>query len=57
MAKALHGLSIKVAKEPGVLMDVSFDEKGDIDRESFIVEVKKGKQVVKEVLAPLSAKK
>ena len=57
VAKALHGLSIKVAKEPGVLMDVSFDEKGDIDRESFIVEVKNGKQVVKEVLPALSAKK
>ena len=44
------------AKEPGVLMDVSFDEKGDIDRESFIVEVKAGKQEVKEVLPALSKK-
>ncbi len=57
VAKALHGLSIKVAKEPGVLMDLSFDDKGDIDRESFMVEVKNGKQVVKEVLPALSAKK
>jgi branched-chain amino acid transport system substrate-binding protein len=57
VAAALHGLKVSAAKEPGVLMDVSFDDKGDLDRESFIVEVRDGKQVVKEVLPPLSAKK
>jgi len=56
VAKALHGLSISAAKEPGVLMDVSIDANGDLDRESFIVEVKDGKQVVKEVLPALSKK-
>jgi branched-chain amino acid transport system substrate-binding protein len=56
VAQALHGLSISAAKEPGVLMDVSIDANGDLDRESFIVEVKNGKQEVKEVLPPLSAK-
>jgi branched-chain amino acid transport system substrate-binding protein len=56
VAKALHGLSISVAKEPGVLMDVSIDANGDLDRESFIVEVKNGKQEVKEVLPPLGKK-
>ncbi len=40
-----------------VIFDVDFDDKGDLDRESFIVEVKGGKQEVKEVLPPLSAKK
>ena len=57
VAAAMHGLSIKADKNPGVLMDVAFDDKGDIDRESFIVEVKDGKQVVKEVLPALNAKK
>jgi branched-chain amino acid transport system substrate-binding protein len=57
VAAALKGLSISAAKHPGVLMDMSFDDKGDIDRESFIVEAKGGKQEVKEVLPPLSGKK
>jgi branched-chain amino acid transport system substrate-binding protein len=37
-------------------MDVSIDGNGDLDRESFIVEVKDGKQQVKETLPPLSKK-
>ena len=56
VAKALHGLSISAAKEPGVIMDVSIDANGDLDRESFIVEVKDGKQVVKETLPALAKK-
>jgi branched-chain amino acid transport system substrate-binding protein len=55
--QALHGLTLKAAQHPGVLMDVSIDANGDIDRESFMVEVKEGRQVVKEVLPALSAKK
>ena len=53
-AKALHNLTIKVAQQPGILMDVTIDEKGDLDRESFIVQVKNGKQ---EVIATLPALK
>ena len=56
VAKALHGLTITAAKEPGVLMDVSVDANGDLDRESFIVEVKNGKQEVKETLPALGKK-
>jgi branched-chain amino acid transport system substrate-binding protein len=56
VAKALHGLTIPVAKYPGVLMDVSIDANGDLDRESYIVEVKNGKQEVKETLPPLGKK-
>lgn len=56
VAKALHGLTIPVAKEPGVLMDVSVDANGDLDRESFIVEVKNGKQEVRETLPALGKK-
>jgi branched-chain amino acid transport system substrate-binding protein len=50
---ALHGLNVKAAKDPGVIFDVSMDANGDIDRESFLVEVKAGKQEVKEVLPAL----
>ena len=50
---ALHGLTITVAKEPGILMDVTIDENGDLDRESFLGEVVDGKQVIKEVLPKL----
>jgi branched-chain amino acid transport system substrate-binding protein len=56
-AKAMQGLYISAAKNPGVLMDVSYNDKGDLDRESFIVEVRNGKQEVKEILPPLSSKK
>jgi branched-chain amino acid transport system substrate-binding protein len=31
-------------------MDVTFNETGDIDRQSFLVEVVEGKQIVKQVL-------
>ena len=31
---------------PGILMDVSFDENGDLDRESFMTQVVNGKQDV-----------
>jgi branched-chain amino acid transport system substrate-binding protein len=36
-------------------MDVSFDQNGDLDRESFIVEVRNGKQEVKEIVPALNA--
>ena len=55
VATALHGIKISTDKNPGVLMDVGFDSKGDLDRESFLVEVKNGKQVVIAVLPPLDA--
>ena len=54
--KAMHGLQVSAAKEPGVILDVSFDDKGDLDRESFMTEVKDGKQVVKETLPALGKK-
>ena len=53
VADALHGLTIKAADQPGILMDVTFDENGDIDREGFLVEVENGKQVVKQILPKL----
>jgi branched-chain amino acid transport system substrate-binding protein len=56
VARALHGMKILVAQQPGVLMDVSIDANGDLDRESFLTEVRNGKQEVKEVLPALGAK-
>ena len=56
VANALHGLKISAAKEPGVIMDVSIDANGDLDRESFLVEAKNGKQEVKQTLPALGAK-
>jgi branched-chain amino acid transport system substrate-binding protein len=56
VAKALHGMKILVAQQPGVLMDVSIDANGDLDRESFLTEVRNGKQEVKEILPALGAK-
>ena len=56
VAQTLHGLSVTAAKNPGVLMDVSVDANGDLDRESFVVEVVGGKQVVKEILPALGKK-
>lgn len=56
VAKALHGMKIAAAQHPGVLMDVSIDANGDLDRESYIVEVQNGRQVVKTVLPALGAK-
>ena len=56
IAAALHGLTISAKKYPGVIMDVTFDDKGDIDRDSFLVEVKNGRQVVVATLPPLGKK-
>ncbi len=56
VANALHSLKVTAAAQPGVLMDVSFDGKGDLDRESFMVEVKNGKQEVIAVVPALGAK-
>lgn len=57
VTKVLHGLTVSAAQQPAVIMDVSFDNNGDLDRESFIVEVKNGKQEVKEILPALNAAK
>ncbi len=55
VAAAMHTLKIKAVDQPGVLMDVSFDSKGDLDRESFLIEVKNGKQEVVATLPALGA--
>jgi branched-chain amino acid transport system substrate-binding protein len=56
VAKTLKNFSISTKEYPGVLMDVTFDDKGDVDRDSFLVEVKNGKQEVIATLPPLGKK-
>jgi branched-chain amino acid transport system substrate-binding protein len=56
VAQAMKGLTISAAKYPGVIMDVAFDANGDLDRESYLVEVKNGKQEVVAILPPLGKK-
>ncbi len=49
-AAALHGTTITPAQEPGILMEATWDENGDIDRQSFLGEVVNGKQKIVEIL-------
>jgi branched-chain amino acid transport system substrate-binding protein len=55
-ANAMHGVQLSAKDYPGVLMDVSFDKNGDLDRESFMTKVVNGKQEVIAVLPAASAK-
>jgi branched-chain amino acid transport system substrate-binding protein len=55
LAKAMKGISLSASQNPGLLMDVRYDDKGDLDRESFIVKVSNGKQEILQVLPPLAA--
>jgi branched-chain amino acid transport system substrate-binding protein len=57
LAEAMHGIKLSKADYPGVLMDVTFDKNGDLDRESFMTKVVNGKQEVIATLPPLSAVK
>ena len=57
VAQAMKGLHVSAKKYPGVIMDVWFDDKGDLDRQSFLVEVKNGRQEVVATLPPLNAAK
>jgi len=56
LAAALHGAKISAKDNPGVLLDVSFDQKGDLDRESFMVKVANGKQQVIAIVPPVGSK-
>ena len=55
VAVAMKGLKVNTDKYPGALMYTEFDNKGDLDRMSFMVEVKNGKQEVVDMLPPLNA--
>jgi len=56
-ADAMHGIKLSVKQYPGILMDVSFDNNGDLDRESFMTRAANGKQEIIATLPALSAGK
>jgi branched-chain amino acid transport system substrate-binding protein len=56
LAKTLHGLTIRPEDEPGILMETTWDDKGDIDRISFLAEVVDGKQKIVQTLPKLGNK-
>lgn len=55
-AAAMKGISLSVKDYPGILMDVSFDANGDLDRESYMTKADNGKQVVIGILPAAKAK-
>ena len=50
---AMKGLTLKPETSPGILMEASWDENGDIDRASFLAEIVDGKQKIVETLPKL----
>jgi branched-chain amino acid transport system substrate-binding protein len=54
LAAAMHGAKITVKDNPGVLLDVTFDQNGDIERESYFTRVVDGKQQVIAVMPAAS---
>jgi branched-chain amino acid transport system substrate-binding protein len=55
-AAAMKNIQLSAKTTPGLLLDVSYDENGDLDRESYLTTVVNGKQVVKEILPPVNKK-
>ena len=54
LAKTMHGLTITPKDEPGILLETTWDDKGDIDRISYIAEVVAGKQKITSELPKLN---
>lgn len=54
---AMKGLTLTPDKAPGILMEASWDQNGDIDRASFLAEVVDGKQKIVETLPKLKTTK
>lgn len=50
VADTLHSMTVKVSEVPNILLDVSWDDTGEVSRESFLVEIRDGKSVVKDTL-------
>jgi len=51
-AAAMKGVALSAAQHPGILLDVKYDDKGDLDRSSFVVRVSGGRH---EFIATLNA--
>ena len=52
LANSMHGAKISVSDNPGVLLDVTFDQNGDLDRAGFMTKVVDGKQQVIGLIPP-----
>ncbi len=50
LAAMMHGLTITPKDEPGILIETSWDNNGEIDRISFLAEVVGGKQKITKIL-------
>jgi branched-chain amino acid transport system substrate-binding protein len=55
-AAAMKNIKLSAKDNPGLLLDISYDENGDLDRESYLTTVVNGKQVVSEILPPVNKK-
>ena len=55
-AATMKNISLSAKANPGLLLDISYDENGDLDRESYLTKVVNGKQVVSEILPPVNKK-
>ena len=55
-AAAMKNVSLSAKTNPGLLLDITYDENGDLDRESYLTKVVNGKQVVSEILPPAAKK-
>ncbi|WNJ88239.1 ABC transporter substrate-binding protein [Bosea sp. 685] len=53
VADTLRGATIKPSEEPGILIETTIEQNGDLDRESFLAEVINGKQVINATLPKL----
>ena len=53
LANTLHGLTITPKEEPGILIETTWDNVGEIDRISFLAEVVKGQQQIVKILPKL----
>jgi branched-chain amino acid transport system substrate-binding protein len=53
-AKVMRGITLSAKDHPGVLLDVTYDDKGDLDRASFIVRVSGGRHEFLATLPPVA---
>lgn len=54
LADTLRGATIKPSDEPGILIETTIEKNGDLDRESFLAEIKDGKQVITATLPKIN---
>jgi branched-chain amino acid transport system substrate-binding protein len=54
IATAMRGIRISPAQVKGILIDASWDDTGEIDRESYLAEIKNGKQEIIQTLPRLT---